>query len=108
MHGPLRRSRQPKVQGSRRSGVSSRLLVVSEDANRSAASPPDRALGLHVPPFLASASSDLDAWSGRCKRESCDPRIRLKELDAAPLIEGARLEVGEGLIEVNPWSETRS
>jgi hypothetical protein len=55
-------------------------------------------LGSYVPPLLASASPDLDAWRGRCKRGSCDARIRLKELDASPLIESARFEVGDGSV----------
>ena len=53
-------------------------------------------LGLHVPPLLAAASGDLSAWAGKNKRYGCDRRLRLKDLDAAPIFAGARFELGKG------------
>jgi hypothetical protein len=53
-------------------------------------------LGLHVPPLLAAASPDLEAWAGKVKRHGCDRRLRLRDLDAAPFFSGARFELGGG------------
>lgn len=53
-------------------------------------------LGLHVPPLLAAACGDLSAWAGKNKRYGCDRRLRLADLDAAPIFPGARFELGEG------------
>lgn len=56
-------------------------------------------LGLHVPPLLACASPDLTAWKGKCKRHGCDPKIYLRDLDAAPFFPCARFELGDGSIQ---------
>jgi hypothetical protein len=53
-------------------------------------------LGLHVPPLLAAASPDLEAWAGKNKRLGCDRRLYLRDLDAAPFFSGARFELGGG------------
>jgi hypothetical protein len=55
-------------------------------------------LGLHVPPLLACASSDLRAWKGKTKAGSCDPKLFLKDLDAAPMFNAARIELDDGSV----------
>jgi hypothetical protein len=46
-------------------------------------------LGLHVPPLLAELSSDLADWNR--------PRLRITDLDAAPLFLGVKLNLSSGL-----------
>ncbi len=53
-------------------------------------------LGLHVPPLLAAASADLTAWNGKCKRNGCDPRLHLADLDAAPFFPRVRFQLDDG------------
>jgi hypothetical protein len=53
-------------------------------------------LGLHAPPLLACASSDLKAWKGRPKRNGCDPKLRLHDLDVAPIFYDAKFELWDG------------
>jgi hypothetical protein len=54
------------------------------------------ALGLHVPPLLASASYDLTDWTGQCKGRSFDPELHLKDIDRAPIFREARFDFGDG------------
>jgi hypothetical protein len=56
------------------------------------------ALGLHVPPLLACASPDLTAWKGKAKARSCDPKLFLKDLDAALMFNAARFELDDGSV----------
>jgi uracil-DNA glycosylase len=55
-------------------------------------------LGLHVPPLLAYASSDLMAWKGKSKARNCDPKLHLKDLDATPIFNAARFELDDGSV----------
>ena len=52
-------------------------------------------LGLKAPPLLASLSADLNAWQGRLKQSSCDPKLTTKDINKSPILTG-RFEFEDG------------